>query len=128
MLGISQNAFGINVIVNSSVTVHTISRSELWRVYAMRTTVWPDKQPIVVYVLSTKSPTNQQFCKEVMKIFPYQLERIWNKLTFSGMGVAPIVVSSEQKMLEAVAKTPGAIGYVQGSGAMKNVNTIKVEG
>ena len=45
-------------------------------------------------------------------MYPYQLDRIWNKLTYSGLGVAPVMVVSPAALIDAVRKTPGAIGYV----------------
>ncbi len=45
-------------------------------------------------------------------MYPYQLDRIWNKLTYSGLGVAPIAVVSPAALINAVRATPGAIGYV----------------
>ena len=45
-------------------------------------------------------------------MYPYQLDRIWNKLTYSGLGVAPIIVISPAALIDAVRKTSGAIGYV----------------
>lgn len=61
-------------------------------------------------------------------MFPYQLDRIWNKLTYSGLGVAPITVNSPQELLDAVKKTPGAIGYVEKIMDEELVRVAKIEG
>ena len=60
-------------------------------------------------------------------MFPYQLDRIWNKLTYSGLGVAPITVSTPEDLLDAVRKTPGAIGYVESIKDVEAVNVIKIK-
>lgn len=44
-------------------------------------------------------------------MFPYQLERIWNQITYSGQGDSPVIVGSQQALIEAVYDTPGAVGY-----------------
>ena len=62
-----------------------------------------------------------------MQLFPYQLDRIWHKLTFSGYGVAPIEVSSEVELVEAIKSTKGAIGYVESVLEVKDVNIIKID-
>jgi ABC-type phosphate transport system substrate-binding protein len=125
---ISSNASAVSVIVNKTVNVDEISRAELRRIYTMRTVTWPSKQGVVVFVLPSKNAVHQAFCKQQLKIFPYQLDRIWNKLTYSGMGVSPIVISTEQLLIEAVANTPGAIGYVDGSNISPQIKFIEIKG
>jgi len=111
---------GMSVVVNKSVAIEKITSSQLRRIYSMRQVRWNENLPIAVFVLPSQSIIHQKFCKESLKIFPYQLDRIWNKLTFSGLGVAPTIVNSPQELLQAVKRTPGAIGYVD--------NIIKEEG
>ena len=93
----------------------------------MRQVNWHNGTPIVVYVLASKNPLHQKFCKEQLHLFPYQLDRIWNKLTFSGYGVAPIEVTSESELIQAVKSTKGAIGYVENLSEVKDVNIIKID-
>ncbi len=79
----------------------------------MRQTQWSDGQRITVFVLPRHHVLHLQFSKERLEMFPYQLDRIWNKLTYSGLGVAPITIISPEALIDAVKKTPGAIGYVE---------------
>ena len=79
----------------------------------MRQLRWADNSAIVVYVLPSKHNIHKKFSKDVLHIFPYQLDRIWNKLTFSGLGVAPTVIKTQIELLLAVSITPGSIGYVE---------------
>ena len=44
---------------------------------------------------------------------PLIFKRIWIKKKYSSNGREPISVDDELKMLETVASTPGAIGYVR---------------
>ena len=92
----------------------------------MRQTTWSNGQAITVYVLSNQHLTHQLFSTQVLGMFPYQLDRIWNKLVYSGLGEEPIKVQSEQEMLERVSQKPGAIGYVMQHINGDNVNIIKV--
>jgi len=61
-------------------------------------------------------------------MYPYQLDRIWNKLTYSGLGVAPITIMSPEALVEAVRTTPGAIGYVENLKDEKGFYVIEVKG
>ena len=115
----SSPVYAINIISNATADTPSLSVSQLRRIYSMRQVYWKNGTPIVVYVLASNSPLHQQFCKE-------QLDRIWNKLTFSGYGVAPIEVISESELIKAVQSTKGAIGYVENLSEAKDVNVIKV--
>ena len=101
----------VSAITHPSVEKAAYSKLELRRIFSKRVTKWPNGQPIVVFVLESSHPLHKRFSKEVLKIFPYQLDRIWNKMMFSGVGTAPIVVKDYETLLKEVSKTPGAIGY-----------------
>ncbi len=124
----SQPAKAIDIIVNSTVKTNTLTASQIRRIYSMRQVLWHEGLPIVVYVLPSKHKLHQQFSKEVLRMFPYQLDRIWNKLTYSGVGVAPIEVDSQQALIKAVMTTPGAIGYAELSNNYNNIHIIKIKG
>lgn len=118
----------IQVVVNPSVETKNINVRQIRRIFSMRQTTWPDGQTITVYVLSHQHPTHQIFSTKVLRMFPYQLERIWNKLVYSGLGEGPIKVQSEMEMFERVSQKPGAVGYVlqQSNDVSIDVNVIQV--
>ena len=126
MLSFSVSAAEVSAVVHPSVDQTTFSKLELRRIFSKRITKWPNGQPIVVFVLASKNPIHQRFSKEVLKIFPYQLDRIWNKMTYSGVGTAPIVVKDYTTLLEEVKKTPGAIGYGENVMQEGGLHVIKI--
>jgi len=93
----------------------------------MRQVKWANGVPITIFVLSSTHTTHQKFCKETLHLFPYQLDRIWNKLTFSGMGIAPTVVKTEEELIKAVKSTTGAIGYIENIDEVSDVNLLKID-
>jgi len=105
------SAFAINVIVHPSVNEVIVTTAQLRRIYTMRQTQWLNGQRITVFTLPRQHNLHVRFSKERLQMFPYQLDRIWNKLTYSGLGVAPIIVNTPKDLVESVKNTPGAIGY-----------------
>lgn len=116
----------IQIISNITADTSSLSVTQLRRIYSMRQVHWQNGIPIVVYVLASKNPLHQKFCREKLRLFPYQLDRIWHKLTFSGYGVAPIEVANESELIQAIKSTKGAIGYVENLSEVKDVNIIKI--
>lgn len=100
------------VVVHPTVQVQSLTSAQLRSIYLKRQVIWPDGLPIQVFVLPLQSLTHKQFSQSQLKLFPYQLERNWQKLTFSGIGTPPSEVSSATDMLRLIQTTPGAIGYL----------------
>jgi hypothetical protein len=100
------------VIVNRDVPGDNIGANALRAIFGMRLRAWPNGDSVRVLVLKDDSPTHASFSKQLLSIFPHQLRRAWDRLVYSGTGQAPRTVDSEAAMVQEVAATPGAIGYV----------------
>ena len=102
----------VDVIVSPSLISTKFDRSLLRAVFTMRLRQWPDGSPIRVFVLPDHDPLSDQFYRERLGMYSYVLRRAWDRMVFTGTGLAPTVVQSEREMIERVRSTPGAIGYV----------------
>ena len=115
------------VVVNSTVKVHKLSQAQLRSIYMMRQVVWPDGSAIKVFVLPNQAQLHLQFSRQQLQLFPYQLERVWQKLTFSGTGTPPTEVENSAKMRELVASTPGAIGYIETTDDTSELQIVQIQ-
>ena len=111
----SQAAAHPVLILHSHAGDENLSSTSLIRIYAMQKRVWSDNTPIKVFTLPNDSESHKEFVNEYLRMQPYQLDRLWNRLVFSGTGSKPEEVSSPQEMIEKVRETPGAIGYIDSS-------------
>lgn len=118
----------VQVIANPSVDVTTLDKDQVRRIFSMYQTNWPNSQPIAVFVLANQNSTHQLFSREILGVFPYQLERLWHKLVYSGLGDGPFRVNSEQEMLEKIKQQPGSIGYLQTIDTPTGVTIITLTG
>ncbi len=119
-------AAAIDLIVHPGVTTPGLTRPMARALFSMRMLNWPDGQPVHVFVLAEENPSHQSMVKEVLDLYPYQLREAWNRLIYTGVGQAPIQVSSEQEMKKRVAATPGAIGYVMKVNENESLRTLAV--
>lgn len=117
----------VQVIAHPSVQVDALSQAQLRSIYLMRQVVWPDGVAIRVFTLTPRSAANLQFCRDQLQLFPYQLERVWQKLTYSGTGTPPTELQDQQAMLQAIAATPGAIGYIGKQDETQGVKVIPIK-
>ena len=118
---------GFIVITHSSSQATAISENQLRRIFAARQQVWPSGGKITVVMQGHSSSAHGSFCREYLNLFPYQIERLWNQLVFSGQAEAPIIADNDQGIIDIVAQTPGAIAYVSASTDLpSNVQRINV--
>jgi ABC-type phosphate transport system substrate-binding protein len=103
----------VDVIVNPDESRVSIDRDLLRGIFSMRVRAWPGGEPIRVFVLPDDDQLSDDFCRDLLGTYPYVLRAAWDRLVFTGTGLAPTVVKSEEEMRRRVLATPGAIGYVR---------------
>jgi hypothetical protein len=100
------------VIVSGDRSGMAIDRDMLRAIFTTRLRQWPDGAQIHIYVMPDDSAVHDRFCREQLGMYPYVLRELWDRLLFTGTGLTPTVVRSEEEMRARVRGTPGAIGYV----------------
>jgi ABC-type phosphate transport system substrate-binding protein len=124
---LAANVSALDVVVNPSNPVTHLSRKELLAIFTMRQRNWPDGTPIVVLVQNPKYETHAKFCKDLLNLFPHQLQTIWDRLVYSGSGRAPVELKTTQALLEKLVATPGGISYMESSESDAKAKTVVVD-
>ncbi len=102
------------VIANPGVKASDVSKSDLRDVFTGGSTSIGGSQ--VTPVLLKSGEAHDEFLRTYVGKNDTAFRAGWRSLVFSGQASMPKTVDSEAAMVEYVAHTPGAIGYV-GSGA-----------
>ena len=105
-------AQSVEIIVNPAVSSVQLDRDVLRAIFTMRLRSWPDGPAVRVFVLPDGDPVSDRFYREQLGMYSYVLRSAWDRMVYTGTGLAPTVVRSEKEMRERVLATPGAIGYV----------------
>jgi ABC-type phosphate transport system substrate-binding protein len=105
-------AQSVEIIVNPDVETVPLDRDLLRAIFTMRLRSWPDGPPVHVFVLPDNNPISDRFYRELLGMYSYVLRSAWDRMVYTGTGLAPTIVHSEKEMRERVLETPGAIGYV----------------
>ncbi|MBY0483181.1 substrate-binding domain-containing protein [Nitrosomonas sp.] len=115
------------IVINTGVSEKALSVNSLRSIFSMHLKTWSDGTKIRVFVFSDDDQLHQNFSKEKLNVFPYQLRSTWDRLVYSGTGQAPIKVNSTEEMLTKVATTPGAIGYLWRADINEKVNVLEIK-
>lgn len=115
------------VLVHDSVPLDSLSQAQLRNIFTLRQTQWPDGTAVRVIVLPDSASSHQRFSREQLRLFPYQLNMIWDKHSFSGTGNRPLQVPDANAMLQQLRTVPGAIGYLEQFDADPTIKEVRIE-
>ncbi len=118
-------AENILVIVNPGVTATAIDSSTVSTIYQAKKSKWDSGESINVAMLKS-GPVHEKFVKDIVDITPKNLLRIWRKVIFTGLGNPPNIFKTEKDLVNFVAETNGAIGYINASTPHKNVKVASL--
>lgn len=100
------------VIVHPSNPLHTADRDFVAAAFLKRTTRWNNGETIHPVDQRPNAAVRRSFSSEIVRRSVAAVRSYWQQRIFSGRGVPPPEVDSDQHAIDYVVKYPGAIGYV----------------
>lgn len=125
-LAVSARADDAVFIVNSQGADASITADDLKSVLLGNKTKWEGGGLIKLAVL-TAGPLHDKVVQDNTQRSADQFDKYWKKLVFTGKGFMPMQAADEGALIEYVAKTPGALGYVSASAVTDRVKVISVK-
>jgi ABC-type phosphate transport system substrate-binding protein len=123
VLAVGTTQAQVAVIAHPSVDETSLSRTNVTDIYTLTTTMWSDRSSVVVVDIRSDQPIKKRFYQEIGKN-PADLRKSWMRSVLSGDAKAPEMVDSEDEVIQKVASTRGAIGYVSASKVPGNVKVL----
>lgn len=110
------------VVVNKENNVQNVTSAHLARISRGEIKKWPDGKNVVL-VLHGFSPDEMTTLKHLNKMTEEEVKALLasHKESFR-------IVSSDAEVIDAVASTPGAIGFVEERSITDRVSVIRVDG
>jgi ABC-type phosphate transport system substrate-binding protein len=112
------------VVVNKSVSTSGYSKADIRAIFTMQKRRWSNNRQIKVYTLPDSNPLHKDFVKNNLNMLIYHVRKVWDRMTYSGTGAAPIELESEQEMIEKIATTPDSIGYINSKPDNENIRSF----
>jgi ABC-type phosphate transport system substrate-binding protein len=111
------------LVANKGVQISAISPADLRAIFLGAKTRFADGFHALPVVLRG-GPAQEVFLKNYLGESPQEFRLRWQKAVFTGQGAMPKTCDSEAALIEYVAATPGAIGYVSRISPQDNVKTL----
>jgi hypothetical protein len=101
----------VMMVANKSVQITGIRETDLRAIFTGEKTRFADGSHAVPVTLKG-GPAHEVFVRSHLGETPDEFRAQWRKAVFTGQGAMPKSFDSESALIEYVAATPGAIGYV----------------
>jgi ABC-type phosphate transport system substrate-binding protein len=115
------------IITNKSVSADSLNKEEVKNIFIGKKTRWDDNEKINFVTLPKSDETHRVFLKKFVKRTPAQYSRHWKKQIFTGKGKKPKSFQTEKGLLEYVASTKGAIGYISTGVITDDIKVLSVK-
>ncbi len=115
----------ILIIAHPGVQSDSLERAAVADIYKNRKTKWDNGDTIRVVMLK-KGATHETFGRAIVKTTPAKLKKLWKKVIFTGAGTPPKILKTEPDLIEFIAETDSAIGYIDSSTPHEGVKVISL--
>lgn len=115
---------GLKIIANPGVKTLELKKKDIRDIYTGVTKIWETDGKVIIAILEG-SELHKQFLEEYVNKTPIQFRNYWREKVFTGEGESPKPFKTEEELIEFVAKTRGAIGYIS-SPTEKAVTFVKI--
>jgi ABC-type phosphate transport system substrate-binding protein len=105
------SAQDVVLVANKGVQISEISNADLRAIFTGTRTRFADGSHAVPVTLKGGA-AHEVFLKNYVGEGPEEFRSQWRKVVFTGQGAMPKAFDSESALIEYVAATPGAVGYV----------------
>jgi ABC-type phosphate transport system substrate-binding protein len=99
------------LVANKGLKISEITNRDLRAIFLGTKTRFSDGSHAVPVTLKG-GPAHEVFLKNYVGENPEEFRSQWRKVVFTGQGAMPKAFDSESALIEYVADTPGAVGYV----------------
>lgn len=114
------------VFVTNPSGPDSISSETVRNILLGNKTRWDSGGTIKLAVLS-EGTTHESVIQEFTARSADQFNKYWKKQVFTGKGIAPDAFKTDEELIEFVARTPGAFGYVSPNANATGVKIMSVQ-
>lgn len=123
--GMVARAQDVQLVANPELQISSISDADVRAIFLGTKTRLAAGSHVVPVTLKG-GPVHEVFLRNHLGQSPDEFRAQWRKVVFTGQGAMPRAFDSETALVDYVAATPGAIGYVSRISAQGKVKCIPI--
>lgn len=114
------------VIIHPKNPAKSADKDFLTEAFLKRRTRWRDGEAMRPVDQRPKSDVRKRFTRSVMKRSVAAVRSYWQQRIFSGRGVPPPELDSDDDVVSYVLEHRGAVGYVSGAAKLRGARVLEV--
>jgi hypothetical protein len=119
----------IAVIVHPTVAVDNLTLADLRRILLGDREFWPEGERVTLLLRAPVARERDVAVRDVCQMSEAQFRQHWIAKVFrADTPTSPKIVYSSQMALDLVARTPGALTFVEASAAPKGAKILRIDG
>jgi len=113
------------IITHPDTPVDSLEKKEIRDIFLGRKKSWDKNEKITLAILKAGN-AHKQFLNLFINKTPFQFRNYWREKVFLGEGQSPRPFETEEKLINYVARTKGAVGYISSikTGSVKIIMVI----
>ncbi len=115
---------GFRVVTNRDNSAGSVEREFLANAFLKKTTRWPDGAAIDAVDHRFGAPVRARFSEQVLRRSVAAIRNYWQQRIFTGRGVPPPELESDEAVLRYVGSRRGAVGYVSEAADVSGVKVL----
>ena len=116
----------VQIVAHPKTPVTSISQQELRLIFFGKKKAWSNGSRVLPITIKRKE-LHTSFLQNCLNKSRRQFTNFWKRMIFTGKGIPPKAVGSEEELLAYVAANPGAIGYISGQTQAAGLKTLRLE-
>lgn len=113
----------VAVIVNPANN-DTITKDDIQRLYLAKIKTFPGGKNAIPLDRSEGSAVRVEFVTKVIDKDEAQMKSYWSRLIFTGKGVPPKVLETDDEVKDLVARNPDTIGFIDAGSVDSTVKVV----
>lgn len=116
------------IIAHPNVPVDSVGMEELGRIFTRDVTEWPDGTRMVPVELGGAGHVRENFYRATLNTYVEDITAFWIRQAMTTGARPPRIFSHPDLVINFVAKTPGAVGFVgTGERLTGTVKTLRIK-
>lgn len=116
------------IIVHPTNPKRSVDRRFLMKAFLKEVSRWPNDEQIHPVDQARDASVRNRFSERILGRSVAAVRSYWQQRIFSGRGVPPPEVDSDEQVVRFVLGRPGAVGYVSGRADIGKARAVVVEG
>jgi len=117
---------GYKLVVNKANTATSIDKAEVAKLFMKQSVKWTSGLVVEPVDQAPSAGVRERFCADIHGKAVGAIQSAWQRIIFSGRGVPPPELTSDEQVVAFVAEHPGGIGYVSEAAATDRVKVVDV--